>query len=209
MAQQSSRDATSGRTAVVVLGIILGVVIGANLANAALPPPASPGSLDGGPALPAGPGPSVAASPLEPGPVDAGEGIDLGGGFVVVAPAGWTAVGADTGIVLQRGGVRVIAAGFPWEGTPGELARAYRDQWFAGGELTGDDPRSGSLGSGIPAAGLSYTGILDGSHVDGAIVAGAVDGDGVVVNVVGPAGALAGVGDDLDAILGSLQHVGG
>jgi hypothetical protein len=215
------RRNTSSRTAVVVLGIILGVVVGANLVNAALPQPDSPGSLGAGPAVPvgsqppAGSGPAATGSPpattvpLEPGPVAAGEGIDVGGGFVLSPPAGWTAVGSDNGIVLQKGGVLVITAGFAWDGTAVELAGAYRDQWFSGGEFTGDDPRPGSVGSGLPAAGLSYTGIWNGGHVDGAIVTAAVDGSGLIVNIVGPTGALAGVGDDLDTILASIQHVGG
>ena len=45
------------------------------------------------------------APPVQPGPVDPGEGVDVGGGFIVFPPSGWTAVGAEGSAVFQKGGV--------------------------------------------------------------------------------------------------------
>jgi hypothetical protein len=135
--------------------------------------------------------------------------VAVGGGFVVFPASDWTSVGGEDAAVFQKGGVLVIVAGFPWDQSPGDLATVYRDAWFAGGELTGDDPQAGSLGSGIPAAGLNYTGVWNGGQVDGAIIAGAVDGSGLIFNIVGPAGALNAMSDDLDTFLATIQHAGG
>jgi hypothetical protein len=233
-----------------VLGIIVGVLLGANGVNAALPLPDSPAVVDPGPLIPneplptdapqplptdapqplptdapVGPGespapirtlpplespaPAETAAPVEPGPVAPGESVAVGAGFVLYPPAGWTSVGSDAGIVLQKGGVLVIAAGLPWDQSPADLAVAYRDAWFAGGQFTGGDPESGQLGSGIPAAGLNYTGLWNGAQVDGAIIGAALERSGLILNIVGPSGTLTGVSDDLDTLLGTIQHTGG
>ena len=62
-------------------------------------------------------------------------------------------------------------------------------------------PQTGEIGNGIPAAVISYSGVVEGSTMDGAIVAGAIDGDGFIFNVFGAAGSLEGVSDDLDTML--------
>jgi hypothetical protein len=202
---------TSGRTSLVVLGVIVGVVFGANLANAALPLPPDPGLIDPGPGIPADPQPvdKPDPSPVAPGPVLPGVGVTVGAGFTIELPAGWTSVGAEEGVVLQKGGVLLVAAGFGWDGSATELAAAYRDAWFEDGEFSGDDPEAGSIGSGIAAAGLNYTGLWNGTQVDGAITAGVIDGSGLIVNVVAPTGGLNTVSSDLDDILGTVRHAGG
>jgi hypothetical protein len=202
---------TSGRTSLVVLGVIVGVVLGANIVNAALPLPEDPGIVDPGPGHPGEPRPAdePPPSPVDPGPVHSGVAVDVGAGFTIEPPAGWTSVGAEDGVVLQKGGVLLVVAGFTWDGSATELAVAYRDSWFEDGEFSGDDPVAGSVGSGIPAAGFNYTGLWNGTQVDGAIVAGASNRSGLIVNLIGPTGGLNGVSSDLDTILGSVRHAGG
>jgi hypothetical protein len=136
--------------------------------------------------------------------------VDVGAGFVIHPPDGWTVVGGDEGLtVFQKSGVLLIVGGLAWAGTPSELAAQYRDAWFAGGQFSGDEPQAGSIGNGIPAAGLSYTGVIEGTQVDGAIVTGVTDGAGILFNIFGASGSLNGVSDDLDTILGPVQHTGG
>lgn len=229
---------TSGRTALAVLAIIIGVVFGANIVNAAMPLPEEPTAVDPGPALPQDPGgptetqapqptqepggptetsipiqtlpPIETAAPLDPGPVNPGSGVVVGAGFVIFPPDGWSAVGGDNGLtVFQKSGVLLIVGGLPWSGTPSELATQYRDAWFAGGQLSGDDPTAGEIGNGIPAAGLNYSGVVEGTQVDGAIVTGATNGAGVLFNFFGASGSLNGVSSDLDTILGTVQYTGG
>ncbi len=194
-----------------MLGVIVGVVLGANIVNAALPLPQDPSIVDAGPGIPSDPQPvdEPQPSPVEPGPVTAGDAVEVGGGFVIFPPDGWTSVGSEDGTVLQKNGVLMIVAGFPWEQSATDLASAYRDAWFEGGQFTGDDPEAGTLGNGVPAAGLNYTGIWNGTQVDGAIISAAVAGSGLIINIVGPTGGLNAVSSDLDIILGTVQHTGG
>jgi hypothetical protein len=153
--------------------------------------------------------PFETAPPVDPGPVQPGQGVDVGGGFVVYPPGGWTAVGSEGGSVFQKGNVIVIVAGIPWDQSAADLATAYRDAWFSGGQFTGDDPQAGSLGNGIPAAGLNYTGVWNGTQVDGAIVTGATGASGLIINIVGPTGGLGAVSSDIDTLLSTVQYTGG
>ena len=61
----------------------------------------------------------------------------------------------------------------PWTDTPLALATAYRDAFFAGEELTANEPEPGEIGSGIPAVAFAYSGVLQGTQVDGAMFVGA------------------------------------
>jgi hypothetical protein len=216
---------TSGRTAAAVLAIIIGVVVGVNVVNAALPLPEDPALVDPGPGIPVEPMPTAEAvpgqpeptltpirtlPPLEPGPVEAGDPIDVGAGFQVTPPEGWTAVGGEEGLtVLQKGGVLLIVGGFAWPDTPTALAEAYRDGWFATGEFTADDPQTGEIGNGIPAALVSYTGVSSGNAMDGEIVVGVVEGNGLIVNAFGATGSLEGVSDDIDQMLSTAAWTDG
>jgi hypothetical protein len=93
--------------------------------------------------------------------------------------------------------------------TPEDLATWYRDAWFEGGGYTGGDPESRTVGDGIPGATLDYTGVFDGSAVDGRIVTASEDGAGLLVNVFAPTGSLAEAAPDLETILGSVRLGGG
>ncbi len=217
----AKRLAASGEhDAVVCLGAVLKGIMecfaeagSVNLVNAAIPLPTDPGTVSPGPEVPGGPGPDPGqptAPPVEPGPVQPGAGIDVGYGVVVYPPDGWTVVGSESGqVVLQKAGAIVIIVGLPWPQSPADLATAYRDAFFAGGQFTANEPESGEIGSGIPAVAFAYTGILEGTQVDGAIVAGASGGTGVVVNVFAAKGGLQGLKNDIDAILGTIQVTGG
>lgn len=206
-------DPRGWRTTVMVAVIMIATVFGANFVNAAIPLPADPGTVNPGPGVPGDPGPDPGqptAPPVEPGPVQPGTGIDVGYGVVAYPPNGWTVVGSESGqVVLQKAGAIVIIVGLPWQQSPADLATAYRDAFFASGQFTANEPESGEIGSGIPAVALTFTGILEGAQVDGAIFAGASGGTGVVVNVFAAKGGLEGLGNDIDAILGTIQVTGG
>jgi hypothetical protein len=221
-----------------VFAIMIAALFGANLVNAALPLPEEPTFVDPGPGLPLDPGgpietqapqptqepggpietsipiqtlpPLETAPPVDPGPVNPGAGVDVGAGFVIFPPDGWSAVGGENGLtVFQKSGVLMIVGGLPWTGTPSELATQYRDAWFEGGQFSGDDPQPGSIGNGIPAAGLNYTGVIDGTQVDGGIITGATNGAALLINVFGASGSLNGVSADLDTVLNTVQYTGG
>ncbi len=203
------------RTTILSAVIMVGVVFGVNVVNAAVPLPSDPGFVDPGPAVPVDPNqpsqdpnlPTVA--PVDPGPVAPGAGLQVGAGVVIYPPGGWTALGAEEGVtVLQKGGVVLIAAGIAWGGTPLELAAAYRDSWFEGGQFAANDPESGSIGNGVPGAALSYSGILEGTQVEGIIVTGATGGAGVIFNIFGAQGSLNGVSSDINTVFGTVQFTG-
>lgn len=206
-------DPRGWRTTIVAGALMFGVVFGVNLVNAAVPLPDDPALVDPGDALPVGPtsAPGQPTSPpVAPGPVEPGAGVAIGSGVVAYPPAGWTVVGSEPGqVVLQKGGAVMIIGALPWTDLPLELATAYRDAFFATGELTANEPETGEMGDGIPAVGFGYTGILEGTSVDGAMFVGAATGTGVVVNVFGASGSLRGVGDDVDEILATIQLTGG
>jgi hypothetical protein len=191
---------------------MIGTIVGANLVNAAVPLPAEPAGVDPGVQIPVEPGTSPglpSTPPVEPGPVEAGTPVDIGAGVVAYPPAGWTVVGSEPGeVVLGKGGAIVLLVGVPWTTGPRELAIAYRDAFFEAGELTGSEPESGAIGDGVPAVAIAYSGLLDGTPVDGAIITGATATTGVIVNVFGASGSLRGVGDDIDAMLATISVPG-
>jgi hypothetical protein len=205
-------DPRGWRTTIVAAVLMFGVVFGVNLVNAAVPLPADPGQLDPGSGVPGMPTPGPGqptTPPVEPGPVEPGAGVDVGSGVVAYPPAGWSVVGAEPGqAILQKGGAVLVIGALPWTDTPLALATAYRDAFFAAGELTANEPETGEIGNGIPAVGFGYTGILDGTPVDGAMFAGATGTTGVVVNVFAASGTLRALGDDIDEILATIQVAG-
>jgi hypothetical protein len=206
------------RTTILSAAIMIGVVFGVNVVNAAVPLPQDPGFVDPGPAAPLDPNPPAqdpdrpqpTMTPVEPGPVAPGAALQVGAGVVIYPPDGWTALGTEDGVtVLQKGGVVMIVAGIEWGGTPLELAAGYRDAWFEGGQFAANDPESGSIGNGVPGAALSYSGILEGTQVEGIIVSGATGGAGVILNTFGAQGSINGVSNDLNSVFGTVQFTGG
>jgi hypothetical protein len=214
--------ASSGwRTTILSAGLMIGVLFGVNIVNAAVPLPSGPGTVDPGPGVPVDPNPAprdpnqpsgkpqASTGPVAPGPVAPGAGLKIGSGVVIYPPDGWTVLGSDKGVtVLQKGGVVMISAGIAWTGTPLDLAGQYRDVWFKDQQLTANNPESGSVGSGVPGAALSYSGVFEGTQVDGVIVAGATGGAGVIFNIFGAQGSLNGVSDDINTVFGTVQFTG-
>ena len=198
------------RTSLAVLGTILVVVVGVNVADASVPLPEAISPIDD-PALPdasfpADPGvPAETLTPIEPGPVAQGDTIDVGLGYTIRAPAGWTVVSQeDQTTVLQKGAAMLVIVAIPTEDAPEDLATWYRDAWFQGGGYTGGDVESRTIGNGIPAAEVDYTGAFDGSTIDGRIVTASDAGAGLLINALAPTGSLAEVAPDIDAILASV-----
>lgn len=195
---------------------MVGTVLGANLVNAAVPLPTEPMTPDQAlPAIPVEPpvepGLDVPLDPrVEPGPVSPGSAVDVGYGLVVHPPGGWTVVAAEPGsVALQRGGAFLLVLAAPWLDDPASLADSYAEGFFADGQFQSATPQAATLGSGIPAVTIAWSGIIDGVHYDGVIAAGAESGTGAVLNAVAPAGQLQSVADDLDAIAATLLIVPG
>lgn len=206
-------DPRGWRTTIIVAVLLVGTVLGANLVNAVVPLPSSTGHVDPGPGVPAQPNPNPGqptAPPVQPQPVQPGTGLDVGSGVVVYPPDGWSVVGSQSGqVVLQKGAAVIIVLGTPWTTEPLALLVAYRDAFFKDRELTANEPQTLQIGNGIPAAGLQYTGVVEGTQVDGVIIAGAAGGSGVVANVIASSGGLQGVSDDVGKLLGTVQIKGG
>jgi len=195
--------------------VILVVVIGVNVADAAIPLPENPGPIED-PAIPDAtfpvePGvPVQTMTPIDPGPVAEGETIDVGLGYTIRPPGGWTVVSQqDEMTVLQQGAAVLVIGAIASEDTPEDLATWYRDAWFRDGGYTGSDPVPRTVGDGIPGAQLDYTGAFQGTTIDGRIVTADEDGAGLLVNAFAPTGSLSDVAPDVEAILGSVRHGGG
>lgn len=205
-------DPRGWRTTIVAAALMIGTVAGANLVNAAVPLPADP-------VTPYQPVPTIPVDqpveppvepPAEPGPVSPGGAVEVGYGLVVYPPAGWTVVAAEPGsVALQRGGVILIVLATAWPDDPAALADAYTEGFFADGQFQSATPQTATLGNGIPAVAIAWSGIIDGAQYDGVIAAGVESGTGVVLNAIAPAGQLQAVADDLDTIAATLQVVPG
>lgn len=192
---------------------MLALVIGVNLANASIEPPEDIAEVDAvvpEPTLPADPSqPDQTLAPIDPGPIAQGDVIDVGAGFTIQPPAGWSVISQeDDVVVLQKGATILVVAGIPTADTPEDLATWYRDAWFADGSYTGGEPVSRAVGDGLPGAELDYTGIFQGTQIDGRIVTASSAGSGLLVNALAPTGEL-GTSDDLEAILASVRLGGG
>jgi hypothetical protein len=189
---------------------MLVLLIGVNLANASVPVPEgfdedAPDLPD--PTLPADPDqPVETLAPIDPGPVEQGQAIDVGAGYTIQAPAGWTVLNQENDVtVLQKGDVVLVIGGVPTSESPEDLATWYRDAWFADGGVTSGEPVSRQIGNAIPAAELDYTGTFQGTQVDGRIVTGSTAGAGLLVNALAPTGSLAAAFPELESILGSVR----
>jgi hypothetical protein len=205
-------DPRGWRTTVVVGALMVGTVLGANLVNAAVPLPAEPVAQEQPiPTIPADqPVEPPVEPPADPGPVGPGSAVEVGYGLVVYPPAGWTVVASEPGsVALQRGGVILLVLATPWEEDPAALADAYAEGFFADGQFQAATPQTATLGNGIPAVAIAWSGIIDGAQYDGVIAAGVESGTGAVLNAIAPSGQLQGVAGDLDTIAATLQVVPG
>jgi hypothetical protein len=209
-AGRSAGSSRGWRTSLAVLGTILVVVAGVNMADASVPLPEAITPIDD-PAVPDASfpvdpdAPAETLTPIEPGPVEQGDTIEAGLGYTIRAPAGWTVVSQeDETTVLQKGAAMLVIAAIATEDSPEDLATWYRDAWFQGGGYTGGDSRSRTVGNGIPAAEVDYTGAFDGSTIDGRIVTVSDAGAGLLINALAPTGSLAEIAPDIDAILTSV-----
>jgi hypothetical protein len=203
-------DRRGWRTTIAAGLLMVATVVTANLVNAAVPLPADPAAVPGGGAAIPGDGAApvdpAPATPADPGPVSPGDVVEVGGGLVLRPPAGWTVVSAEAGsVVLQKGGVVLVAIATAWDDDPASLADSYAEAFFATGQFQSSSPETGTLGNGIPAVVLSWTGIIDGAPYDGVIASGASAGTGMILNVVAPKGQLGSVVDDLATIGDTLR----
>jgi hypothetical protein len=221
------------KTTLSVAGIMVGVVLGVNIVNAAMPLPTEyvdPGVNPAIPAVPIAaparptddPAQSTAApvestpapaqpttTPVEPGPVSGGTTVTVNERYSLVMPDGWVLVQeSDGALMFQKGSVTFVVGGAAFDGTVTELATAYRDAFFENGSLSGEEPAVGVTSTGIPVAGLNYTGILDGAQVDGFILTALEDGSGMISNAYGPTGSVQALSDDISMIINSIKRVG-
>lgn len=205
-------DPRGWRTTVAVAVLIVGIVGGANLVNAAVPLPTDPITpVVPGPAIPdpepdpVDPG-TGGQPPVDPGPVDPGSAVEVGHGLVLYPPAGWSVVASEPGqVALQKGGVVLVALATPYDGDPATLADTYAEAFFAGGQFQSSSPETGTLGDGVPAVVIAWSGIADGAQYDGVLAAGAASGTGMILNAIAPKGQFQGIAGDLGVIGDTLQ----
>ena len=144
------------RTTIAVGTTILVLIVGVNLADGAVPAPQHIAEADApvlpDATLPADPGqPAETLTPIDPGPIADGEVIDVGAGYTIRPPAGWTVVSQEDDVaVLQKGATLLLIGGIPTLDPPEVLATWYRDAWFADGGYTGGEPVDREVGEGIP-----------------------------------------------------------
>jgi len=213
------------RTSIAAAVIMVCVVGGANVINAAAPAPSDPAAVTV-PAAPQDPGasqdpgqpsdapvatlaPLDSAAPGQPSPPAAGGSVvDVGLGVLIHLPGGWTQVdtGSDT-LAFQKSGVVLTALGLQWSRPASDLATRYRDAWFKAGTFTADDPQSGAI-NGIDAAVINYTGVLDGTQVDGSILAAAKGGTGLALNFFGGKTSLTRLADEINTIVSTFEITG-
>jgi hypothetical protein len=208
-AAQAASGTHGLRTSIAAAAIMVGVLLSANVINAAMPLPGTPQVVNTGPQVPQNPGqPGTPANPANPGPIAAGDTVDLGNGVTVRPPKGWSVAGQDQGMVgFSKGDVIVIAAGLVWKNSAVDLATQYRDSWFKQGQFTGEDPQTGTI-NGSDGAVLNYTGTVKGQQLDGGIVALVKGGKAGLLNMFGPSGSLKDVSGDLNDFINSMQ-IGG
>ena len=200
------------RTTILAAVIMIGVVGGVNVVNAALPLPNEPVANGNQPAVPEQPvgpvdsgDPNTGGTPAQPGPVGEGTTVSVGS-YSLKMPAGWTLEQNQDGWMIFVKGSAVIAIGnIGFDGGPADLLGAYKDQFFQNGNFTGDEPQTGTVGSGVEVSALNYTGTTsEGTGVDGFILAAAEGGHGLILNAFAPQGQLSGYSDDVQSILGSV-----
>lgn len=234
------------KTTLSVAAIMVGVVLGVNIVNAAVPlpteyvdpgtnpaipvmptmepglpteapiepalpteAPIEPGLPTEAPALPTEAPALPTAAPIEPGPVSGGTTVTVNDRYTLVMPDGWVLVENSEGaLMFQKGSVSFFVGGTEFDGTVTELASAYRDIFFQNGNLTGEEPSVGVTSTGIPVAGLNYTGTLSSSQVDGFILVALEERSGMLSNAFGPTGAVQALSDDLSMIINSIKRVG-
>jgi hypothetical protein len=134
----------------------------------------------------------------------------LGPGASVTPAAGWVSaqniwnVGPGA-VSLQRAGVLVAFAADSYGGATQQLL----DDQMAGlqaqfGSFRSLPPASTTVAGGVPALKVLFSGTADSGVLEGELVVGTSGGTGVVMLAVAPAGQIAHVQSDLDAMLDSL-----
>ncbi len=206
------------RTSIIAAALMIGVVGGVNMVNAAMPLPNAPANGGDQPAIPAEPvgeqptndPNNPAPEPVQPGPVQPGTTVSIGDNYTLVMPDGWTVENnADGWMVFVKGGAVLAIGNVGFDGSSTDLLTAYQDEWFKTGQFTGDQVQSGTIGNGIPVAATNYTGTTkDGGAIDGFILATAEKGHGMVINAFAAQGQLSAMGNDIDAILKSIKRAG-
>ena len=151
------------------------------------------------------------AAPVDPGPVTPGAGVDVGAGLHDLPARRLDGRRRRRGLDGPPEERRPAVVGAcPWtehadrprHGVPRRLVRrrpAHRRRPPGGLRSATASPPPASTTRASSTA----------TQVDGAIVAGAVDGSGIIVNFFGASGSLSGVSADVDTILTTVQHTGG
>jgi hypothetical protein len=136
--------------------------------------------------------------------------VSLGRGVTLTPAAGWVSaqnvwnVGPG-GVSLQRAGVLAAFAADSYDGTAQQLLdeqiAALRAQF---GSLRLLPPAETTIAGGVPALKVLFSGTAESANLEGELVVGASGGTGAVALAVAPAGQIAHVQSDLDAMLDSL-----
>ncbi len=136
--------------------------------------------------------------------------FSLGQGVTVTPADDWVSAQDvwDVGpgaVSLQRAGVRVAFVADSYGGTAEQLIDArLADLQAQFGSVRSLPTASTTIAGDVPALKLLFSGTTDSGYVEGELVAGTAGGTGVVMLAVAPAGQVARVQSDLDAMLDGL-----
>ncbi len=144
------------------------------------------------------------ATGLPKGPVTLGQGV-------TVTPAdGWTSAqnAWDVGpgaVSLQHAGVLVAFGADSFSGSTQQLLdQQLSDVQAQFSSFRSLPPASTTVAGGVPALKVLFSGTADSGELEGELVVGTSGGTGMVMLAVAPAGQIARVQSDLDAMLDSL-----
>jgi hypothetical protein len=134
----------------------------------------------------------------------------LGQGVTMTPVDGWVSaqdvwnVGPGA-VSLQHAGVLAAFAADSYSGTTRQLLdRQLGDLKAQFGSFRSLPPASTSIAEGVPGLKVLFSGTADSGDLEGELVVGTIGGTGVVMLAVAPAGQVAQVQSDLDAMLNSL-----
>ena len=181
-------DPTGWRPTIIVASVLLAVVFGTQIINAALP----------------------AARPVGPGPVAApGTAIPVGNGVYIYPPQGWVAQAAGSAAVrLTKGSVELYVR-TDLTGDPATMLDTYVRQVLetAASQLTVTTPAPIPLAPGTPALRSAYVGTFDGisQTMEGQLTALVLQGRPILFDAWAIQGQLSAAANELDRMIATVE----
>lgn len=208
----SQLDSTGYRPTAIVVGVILALFFGSQLLNAIVPAaavgPGNPGP--GGP----GSGPGMTFGPVIPGPgstpLPPGSTLTVGS-LRVPLESGWVpqeVPGTNIIVRLAKGSVAidVLSASIAGQADAAAVYSSYMSELADAATGFGSTSANAlQIGSGIPAARGSYTGVFGQFQVEGEVTTFVVGAQGFIFDAWGGSGTLAGSLAEAQRMIDNIQ----